>query len=1289
MSFTVFVGNLVASLLQNGTYDSIKTCFRGPVSLTAALQRAAASAMEDFFEKFGAEFGTGQDSFLARQDNWDLILQSLFFLSSEFSAEALDPRGFQGAKTASREAVEYFLLRLNARIGENQSLDQHFVEKGHIQQQTEVVEGVKRLEQTLLEVRDDGRRGYQDLAQRIESIESLRPAIPALDIGREKDGAHDLIDEQIDLCRDLINEYRPSAAILVLEKLKEKKLPDRLRFRIVTNIAAAKLRMGNDNFAAAQELLQAEKLAPQDRRALVNAAIAHRLLNNIPAARIKAEEAVKLFPYDPEAYKVLLVSMAEDGKGQDPLALIPPELLSDPELCLQLGDFFHRTGNQLESRKWVRRSYELCPTNADIQEVFAIGLLEELLAESSVVVGRQLTSPQRNQMVTVRDILADLWAKARDTEVSGRYIPCVINLSNAERLLGNTQGGLALLEGALLRHPGQVQLQKQKCFCLLSQGQNAEVYGILKDMPGEVFEGKLLLEAETLAAMGNPAAGLTAVETFLSLRPAADNSLPKVIANTVRVQLVCKLMGSDQALAAALQLAEDSPSAVEYLILVSDLFSDRGEKDEAIVWAHNALASPRADGYLERTLIAETYSELGLHREAAPLYKGLITSYEEDSRNLRRLLSSYLSGHLRSEALGLVSILPEHVKGLRFYARACAELYYRIGDLPTAQRFLDNCQKKSPEDLELRLNYITLLERMGKRDDARQLLIEIPISGDAPPECLVGLAHAFARYGMQGRALSVGYEALRKFGFIADVHIGYCSLLLNTFKSVAVIDRVRAERKVEIDTAFTCVTDAGRTLTFVIVEDAAKDIAEEIVPGHAVARKTIGLRAGDAFTILESPMGKETATITEVKHKYLHALHESMNSFQYRFPDVPAMWMFSIAPSPDGGIDPKPILDAISQRSEAVMNTEAIYADHPLPLALVAHHLGIHPIDCFLGIAQGGRVPVKCCNGDADERERAQQAVLTATNGFIVDPFSLYTLHRLQLLDVLPMIAQGSIGVTQSALDLFAELIEVRRSTGPFMTISKENDQFFRTEVSGEDILVSLEPFKQILAWCAEHCEIIPAVGRPGGDEQGRSLFQGLRPVFLDTLLAASGTGRLLVSEDLHYRQIAKLVFDTEAVWSQPLLQSALHLKRLTRGQYHEAMLQLFSMNYNFVSLSAEDLIFHLAKTDFVVNNDFDKLLHALSDRRTNLLSAIQVASNFLCLLLQSSIAKSKTEKVIYSLLTHLTSNPAALQLGIVAHLFKMLAVRMAFEYDITGEDVAFLKTVFGQWCFGHFVGKA
>ena len=886
-------------------------------------------------------------------------------------------------------------------------------------------------------------------------------------------------------------------------------------------------------------------------------------------------------------------------------------------------------------------------------------------------------------MEEARRLLSTVWGKVKDSDVSLRFIGSVINLSNAERILGNGELALTLIEEALQRHPGNIPLNKQRGFCLVGLGRHDEACSVLEGMPDEAFEEKPIVEAETLASANRQQDALQKIEGYLA-RSLPEDDEKTIVANNIRIRLLNSLQGKEVAIPAALALAESHPTTAEYLLLVSDILAANQEKPAAIEWARRAdeVSAPNGS-YQVRNMVADTYYGLGLFLAAATVYRDLISSYA-DSKNLRRLLLSYMRGDYRAEALDLIKRLPEETLQLNSYCRLSAELYFRLGALPEARKYLKRCVEYSPEDLEINLYYIMLLERMDKKDEVSKYLEKLPEFKTGEPDEYVRLSYIYASNGMREKALDVGYKTLRRFFGDHIVHLGYCGLLLHFLKEIPEIEHVRREQKIGPDTAFICQPDSGRKRTYIIENAPAKVFDGEINDANPIAVKVMGLRANDKFVISESSFGKEEAVIEEVKHKYLHVLHDVMENFQYRFPEVPGMWMVSLRPLQDGALDVQPILDAITRRTGAVLRTEELYAENPIPLALIAKHLGVHPLDCLMGMGSHGHRKIKCCIGDVPERNKTVKTIVAAVEGFIIDPFSLYTFYRLDALDVLLHVTKGNLGVTQSALDLLAELLEDRRTIGAHFTLSKKGDQFKRAEISDEDISTSMIPFTKIIDWCREKCIIVPAIGKPGIKE--KEFFQGMHPVFRDTLLAAEGTGRVLISEDLHFRQIGELFFEVKGTWAQPVLQVANAARFISPYKYHEAILELIKMNYTFISISATDLMYHLKKANYSISNDFVSMISTLSERATDVKTSLLVVRNLFCLLSKESVSSGKMEKLTYSVLRYLASNPSHTTEEIIVMLKLVLTRSAVLDGNITERYYLMLQEFIERWCYGHFL---
>jgi hypothetical protein len=127
-------------------------------------------------------------------------------------------------------------------------------------------------------------------------------------------------------------------------------------------------------------------------------------------------------------------------------------------------------------------------------------------------------------------------------------------------------------------------------------------------------------------------------------------------------------------------------------------------------------------------------------------------------------------------------------------------------------------------------------------------------------------------------------------------------------------------------------------------------------------------------------------------------------------------------------------------------------------------------------------------------------------------------------------------------------------------------------------------------------------------------------------------------------------------------------------------------MNYSFISISAEDLVYQLMKPDYDINGYFTKMLSTISNGNADLPLSIIVITDFICLLLQKPVSRWRIERVTYAVLTSLTSNMTLSQNVIIEIFWVLLVRKMAIENTITGENLQLLKIFINSWCTGHLI---
>ena len=347
---------------------------------------------------------------------------------------------------------------------------------------------------------------------------------------------------------------------------------------------------------------------------------------------------------------------------------------------------------------------------------------------------------------------------------------------------------------------------------------------------------------------------------------------------------------------------------------------------------------------------------------------------------------------------------------------------------------------------------------------------------------------------------------------------------------------------------------------------------------------------GDEVTVSESHLQNEVRNVVSIKHKYLHALHESMERFQELFPEHKAMTKVSFDESEDPNEQFALIFESVSQRQDQILQVEELYITNRLPLAVVAKFTGSHPIDVWRSFVSRKKTPFNVCIGTFEERSQAFKLIEENKNGYIVDPITLFAICALEIKDQI-LSFTGKLGVTQSTLDLLQKLIDERSvNTEGYLSLSKEGDQYYKHEITKEDIEKDIDQTQEVLSWAQSECEIISAVGSQDIPVSGVKISETMSPAFIDTMLAAQGSGRILLSDDMHLRMWAKGLFGVSGVWLQTVMMAALDKNVIEREVYYESVITLVNSNYCFTSIDANILLYLAEKQDWVANQNFERV---------------------------------------------------------------------------------------------------
>lgn len=138
----MIIEGILIGVLGNAAYELIKgigsqVFDESDDDLYKRLYNAIDKACELFFKKYSNTYGSPDNSFLARQENIEIIVKSIYYNNQDNLYDKISPKGFDGAPDASLEAIKFYISTLQKIMLEDFRLDKILVEKKHIRESDE------------------------------------------------------------------------------------------------------------------------------------------------------------------------------------------------------------------------------------------------------------------------------------------------------------------------------------------------------------------------------------------------------------------------------------------------------------------------------------------------------------------------------------------------------------------------------------------------------------------------------------------------------------------------------------------------------------------------------------------------------------------------------------------------------------------------------------------------------------------------------------------------------------------------------------------------------------------------------------------------------------------------------------------------------------------------------------------------------------------------------------------------------------------------------------------------
>lgn len=1134
-----------------------------------------------------------------------------------------------------------------------------------------VIGDVKRTSDSILELQIEQSADTKDIAQGVSSLRNDVNAVGEL-VKSIADGG-DLTGEyssEVDEIRDLINASRPKEALDRIEALEKRLKPNitnLIKFRITTNKAAALASIGEDE-KAGMLFIEAFQFNPQDDKALCNKALGYLFVEQREEAFKIVEDILQKNPLNQRANELLAYTAPQATTLQSIIDRIPKVLRRNESVAYAIAHAAREREMEAEILHWleiaVDNSDPKKPT-PDLRATLATTILQSFEKRYDVQLGMQITLADKKQLERALALLNDAIGTLENSETLKYRTNWIGNRAVAHKLLGYPEKALADTELAMKLEPDNAGFSRQKAFLLYEQGKSDEAITIFKQILGnpKVPEVALLL-AGVFHERKEDDSAIKVLEESVK-----DTEKPTELLSEEKRLLIHSYMRKgqlDQARKLIDELRVTNPGSVTDLVIAA-----RIEKRANNLNAHNQLLNDArtyvADDTPLRSLfeLADELYASKRYADAWPLYEKLVDP-RSGSMLASKLIYSYYEAEMYEKALEAARSVPEKEK-TRFIYDIEVSILDSMGDIKNAIITSEKYLSEHSEDLAFKVKWATYLLRSDQLEKLDAFLKEpvdlAQLPDDLKFDATRQLAWLYTQRNMSIKALEVAYILRKNAPRNGDAHATYMGIFFDREKA---LDNQFSPSIVGVDTA-VAVEEAGSPKHWYVIEEDPTNDKDALTPNDPLAKKLLGKKVNDEIVQDVGSPSETRLKIVEIKSKYVHALHETTAALPYLFSekDNPPIKRFRVTNNPNETEETRnqlmQVLDSTAGRDEHTLRVQKLYEEGKLTIGTFANLIGRDPITVWGGLANNQRIGIRCCTGTLEERQGAIKVIREAKS-VAVDLTALLTLGSMDRLSLLQHSFE-EILVAQSTIDILTQEIAQKNGIGSkgFMTVWKEGTQYFRQEVTAEDIQKQITFLQKIKSWVAEHAMVAPiAEILKLPTEQREELYETIGASFVDTMMIAKEHSCPLYSDDHGTRAIAQNDFSVSGFWTQTLAIVAFEKNLIVTDDLEKVNVSLCELGYRHTTISGATLLYAAKSTGWSNTGVLTTVLAFITGSNIELQSAMGVVVEFFYQLWKEpSLSDLQREALVFGVLDALAQQEDRIKIIRLAGVLLPLRFRL------------------------------
>ncbi|MEJ8561564.1 hypothetical protein QTO30_10280 [Yoonia sp. GPGPB17] len=1018
------------------------------------------------------------------------------------------------------------------------------------------------------------------------------------------------IDQEIDNYREIANTGKPIDAMDLLSSLKDR-LPQnvsgRLLFRVKANISACLFALSRDKEGIAL-LFEACAHAPSEPKAQANLAMAYLMNGEWERTVEIGQNGLESDPSNEELAGYLVQALRFRETEHSPLDAVPEAIRSTKPV--QIGYLFFLRQREVRPNWWTfaHELAELYPDDEFVVQASAEATLDRILIDEKVVSRHGVPASEIDELNAAKSALLRLWRKFDESqrELKSEYFGLATNLVLCCDLLSDVETVKNLVEGkhaALLLDDAFAIRVAQMAFNL---GEH-DLFGrslasVQSERPKFHFTFYNALQKKDW-------------EQILELKPKindlAEDHERELFSFAAEIAEVMSFKG-EISVSKFVTLSNNIKDDARSFILLLNSMDEKGffEEAELIFLKARERIAASEEGAARAMFAHFAYKKRDWHT-IIQMLSGHIDQ-ERDNDELRLLATAFVNASPATRsAVAFFKRLPDDISETNYYVEREAVFHFNRGALAQAERCYRNAINRSETpELGYYLPLLSVLLRAQKHKKIEETIDEmlnLELRGEAQDKAT--FAHALMSHGHPERAMRLAYEALSENAGSPEVHAAFCTLVLMNTRTGKNELVVPSATKVGSDVWVMLRSDSGDHLEFLVSDSPdqeAKHLFSKIFPhDHLFTNACLEQGCGHTFKGANAFGGPDISwEIVEVQHKYGRACRTIMDEFSRRFPGSTIMGSLQSV-----GENVQPILDFIRERSERIQSQADFYVNQGFPISVVASMLNNTAIEFAHGVRNDGH-PIKTCNGNNAERQNAMQLIdEKRMHGVVIDAYTAWTIATLKAFEVVKSVF-GQVHIAQSCFDEITKmLVEAENNQDDSFGVHWKDGNFYKEERTAEEALGQACFIRDVHEQVNENCEILPGEAPDEIPEVSRELIESFSPDLLDAAFCASDD-KLLLTEDLAYRLLAKQEINCEGVWLQSVFMYAAAHGMLNANDYCKFTVGLAYRNHSHLSVQGAVLAqIAINRADFELA-DFSAIANFLGTKDADVFSHFSVASD-------------------------------------------------------------------------------